>query len=201
MADYRSGKPSWVDHEFYPVSDRLIKGFNSDYSEVFLVDVGGGKGHDLLELKEKYPHIPGRLILQDRLSVITTAVSDDIFEAICHDFFTVQPVMHARTYFLHSILHNWGDNDCIRILQQIKPAMKPGYSRLLLNEIVMPLQNATWPMTSMDQLMLILAASRERTEAHLTKLLQQAGFSIVKIYSDELSQESLVEAELDLEHL
>ncbi|KAI1659016.1 putative O-methyltransferase [Daldinia decipiens] len=196
MSAYRLGKPSWVDPGFYPVSDRLIEGFNSDYSNVFLVDIGGGKGHDLHELKAKYPQIPGKLILQDRPAVISTA-SDDSFEAVSHDFFTTQPIKNARAYYLHSILHNWGDDDCIKILQQLKPAMKPGYSRLLLNEIVVPRQNPTWPITSMDQLMLVLAAIQERTEAHLTKLLKKAGFNIVKIYSYEFGQESLVEAELD----
>ncbi|OTB18911.1 hypothetical protein K445DRAFT_314752 [Daldinia sp. EC12] len=202
MSAYRFGKPSWVDPGFYPVSERLVEGFNFEYSDVFLVDVGGGKGHDLHELKAKYPQIPGKLILQDRPAVIST-VSDgsSSFEAISHDFFTAQPIQHARAYYLHSILHNWGDDDCIKILHQLKPAMKPGYSRLLINEIVVPRQNASWPITSMDQLMLVLAAIQERTEAHLTELLKKAGFKIIKIYSYESGQESLVEAELDEPHL
>lgn len=198
MTAYRAGKPSWVDPGFYPVAGRLIGGFNSNYSEAFLVDVGGGKGQDLHDLKEKYPQIPGKLILQDRAAVIST-VSDDIFEAIPHDFFTAQPVKDARAYYLHSILHNWSDDDCVRILQQLKPAMRPGYSRLLLNEIVVPRQGPKWPVTSMDQLMLVLAAVQERTEADLTKLLKRAGFRIVQVYSHEFGQESLIEAEQDVE--
>ncbi|KAI0972145.1 putative hydroxyindole O-methyltransferase [Xylaria arbuscula] len=195
MSAYRAGKPSWVDPHFYPVADRLIDGFNPDISEVFLVDVGGGKGHDLQELKAKHPDIPGKLILQDRETVISTVVSVS-FEAMAHDFFTVQPVQNARAYYLHSILHNWSDDHCVRILHQLKSAMKPGYSRLLLNEIVVPRQRPTWPITSMDQLMLVLAAVQERSEAHLATLLNRAGFTVVKIYSYELGQESLVEAKV-----
>ncbi|TGJ76805.1 hypothetical protein E0Z10_g10834 [Xylaria hypoxylon] len=178
MSAYRAGTPSWVDPGFYPVADRLIDGFNSDYSDAFLVDIGGGKGHDLHELKEKHPNIPGRLILQDRQVVIST-VGSGIFEAMSHDFFAAQPIKNARAYHLHSILHNWGDDDCVRILRQLRSAMKPGYSRLLLNEIIV----------------------LERTEAQLVKLLRQAGFNLVKIYSYELVQESLVEAELDEEEV
>ncbi|KAI1130275.1 putative hydroxyindole O-methyltransferase, partial [Nemania abortiva] len=195
MSAYRSGKPSWLDPGFYPVAERLIDGFNSDYSDTFLVDVGGGKGHDLHEVKEKYPHVPGKLVLQDRPQVISTVTSI----AMPHDFFTPQPVKHARAYHLHSILHNWSDDDCIRILRQLRPAMRPGYSRLLINEIVMPRQNPTWPATSMDQLMLVINAVQERTEADLAKLLKQAGFNLVNVYSYELGQESLVEAEPDEE--
>ncbi|KAF2971860.1 hypothetical protein GQX73_g1674 [Xylaria multiplex] len=196
MSGYRAGKPAWFDPGFYPVADRLIKGFNSNFSSTFIVDIGGGKGHDLIELKLKHPSIPGRLILQDRPALISTLRSSD-FEAMSHDFFTAQPIKHARAYFLHSILHNWSDDDCIRILQQLRPAMKLGYSRLLLNEIVVPRRHAAWPTTSMDQLMLVLAAVQERTEIQFAELLKQAGFNLVKVYSYELGQESLIEAEVD----
>lgn len=142
MAAYRAGKPSWVDPGFYPVSEQLAEKFDPSSSEVMLVDVGGGLGHDLRELREKHPSLPGRLVLQDRAEVIDTVTNGgEIFEATVHDFFTAQPVMGARTYYLHSVLHDWGDDDCVKILEQLKPAMKPGYSSLLINEIIMPIQD------------------------------------------------------------
>lgn len=64
--------------------------------------------------------------------------------------------------------------------------MKLGYSRLLINDIVMPRQNPTWPATSMDNLMLVLNAVQEQTEEDLNKLLKQTGFNLVKVYSYEL---------------
>ncbi|KAI1633661.1 putative O-methyltransferase [Biscogniauxia mediterranea] len=196
MAAYRAGKPSWVDPGFYPVAE-LAEGFNPSTNEVLLVDVGGGMGHDLQELKQKHPSLPGKLVLQDRPEVISSIEgSQGVFEAASHDFFTPQPVTNARAYYLHSVLHDWGDNDCLRILEQLKPAMKPGYSKLLINEIIVPSQNATWPITSMDQLVFVLGAMRERTEGHWQDLLKKAGFKIVKIYSYEMGSESLIEAEV-----
>jgi hypothetical protein len=196
MSAYRAGKLSWADPRVYPVSDRLINGFDAGYSDTFLVDVGGGRGHDLHELKVLYPDIPGKLVLEDRPGVVAN-VSDDAFEVIPHDFFTPQPVKHARAYYLHSILHNWSDEDCIRILQQLKPAMRPGYSKLLLNEIVVAPRNTCWPVTSIDQVMLVIAARQERTEQHLAGLLSQAGFTLVKTYSHKIGHESLLEAVLE----
>lgn len=215
MTAYRAGKPSWLDKGFYPVVDRLVEGFDAGeqgHSDVFLVDVGGGKGHDLRELREKYGQfIPGRLVLQDRPGVIPDSNRNgnrrsmnrddgkgggNCFEAMPHDFFMPQPVKGARTYYLHSILHNWSDADCTKILEQLKPAMVPGYSRLLVNEVVVPRRNPSWLATAMDQLMFVLAGVQERTERHWTELLGQAGFRITKIYSYELGQESLIEAEL-----
>ncbi|KAI1416455.1 putative O-methyltransferase [Hypoxylon sp. FL1857] len=198
MAAYRAGKPSWVDPGFYPISERLVDGFDtsSDSDNVLLVDVGGGMGHDLKELKEKHPSLPGKLILQDRPEVVSGVSGGDVFEATAHDFFTPQPVKDAQAYYLHSVLHDWGDEDCIRILQQLQPVMKPGYSRLLINEIIVPDRNPTWPVTSMDQLVFVLGAMKERTEAYWNSILKQAGFKVVRIYNYEMASESLIEAEL-----
>ena len=199
MSAYRSGKPSWVDPGFYPISERLVEGFVGDSSNVLLVDVGGGLGHDLRELKQKHPSLPGKLILQDRPEVISSLSPDQIdgFYTVSHDFFTPQPVKHAKAYYLHSVLHDWDDNDCIRILSQLKPALKPGYSKVLINEIVVPDQEAGWPITAMDQLMLVLGAMRERTEAQWKNILARAGFVVLGMYTYEMGTESLIEAELE----
>lgn len=197
MAAYRAGKPSWVDPGFYPVSELLIKRFDSTSSDVLLVDVGGSLGHDLHELKEKHPSLPGKLVLQDRPEVIDTVSSGGrVFEAMTHDFFTPQPVKGARAYYLHSVLHDWGDDDCVRILEQLKPALNPGYSSVLINEIIVPSQNPAWPITAMDQLVFVLGAMQERTEAHWEAILKRAGFKVQSIYSYEMGSESLIEAVL-----
>ncbi|KAI1085383.1 putative O-methyltransferase [Whalleya microplaca] len=197
MSAYRAGKPSWVDPGFYPVTDRLALGFDASVSDVLLVDVGGGIGHDLKELRSKHPSLPGKLILQDRPEVISTVTNaEDIFQPISHDFFTPQPVKNARAYYLHSVLHDWGDDDCVKILEQLKSALRPGYSKVLINEIVVPGQNPTWPTTSMDQLMFVLGAMQERTEAHWEKIVKRAGFKVVQIYTYEMGSESLIEIDM-----
>lgn len=201
MSAYRAGRPSWVDPGFYPVADRLTKRFDPSVSDVVLVDVGGGLGHDLEELKAKHPALPGRLVLQDRPEVIATvesaaAAGGPPFEPAAHDFFTPQPVGGARAYYLHSVLHDWGDDDCVRILEQLKPALRPGYSTVLINEMVVPRRDPAWPITSMDQLMLVLGAMQERTEEHWGRILARAGFMIARIYGYEMGSESLIEAEL-----
>ncbi|KAI9687301.1 MAG: hypothetical protein M1822_002344 [Bathelium mastoideum] len=197
MSAYRAGKWSWVDPGFYPFTSRIISGFESSISDVLLVDVGGGLGHDLEEIKTKIPTIPGRLILQDRDEVISTlpATKRD-FEAQAHDFFTTQIVQGARAYYLHSVLHDWGDEDCIKILKQLKLAMRKTYSKLLINEIVVPDKNATWPVTAMDQLVMVLGAMKERTETQWRSLLEAAGFHITGIWTVKMGTESLIEADL-----
>lgn len=198
MAAYRAGKPSWEDPGFYSVNQRLINGFDPSICDVMIVDVGGGLGHDLKNLKAKYPNLPGKMILQDQADVISSISEGDglskSFEANVHDFFTPQPVHGARAYYLHSVLHDWGDDDCVKILQQLKPAMKKDYSKLLLNELVVPDEGANWSITSMDQLVFVLGAMKERTETQWKGVLQRAGYSVVQIFKYEMGTESLIEA-------
>ena len=214
MAGYHQGRPSWMDPGFYPVKDRLLKGMAVDKHAVTIVDVGGGMGHDLVDLKKKQPDLPGRFILQDLPQVIEQIVQPlKGIEVTSHDFYTKQPVigtlflysisilssqyLHisagARVYFMHSVLHDWPDPDCRRILQHIVAAMKPGYSKLLINENVVPDVGASWQITSLDWFMMALAASRERTETQWRELLQSVGLEIVGIWTKDAGAESLIE--------
>ena len=69
-----------------------------------------------------------------------------------------------QAYYLHSVLHDWDDASCLRILQNIVTAMQPSYSKLLINEYIVPDKGATSSITSMNWLMMALGAVRERTE-------------------------------------
>ncbi|KUJ08860.1 putative O-methyltransferase [Mollisia scopiformis] len=200
MAAYRAGKANWYDPGFYPVADRLIHGFDSSMSDILLVDVGGGEGHDMTLFAAQHTFHPGRIVLQDRepviASVVETLKADSPFEAQAHDFFTTQPIKGARAYSLHSILHDWGDDDGVRILENLKPALRPGYSRVLLNEIVLSEENPTLAAASMDMMMLAHFAVRERTEADWKAILERVGLKFVKIYTYPGVAESVIEAEL-----
>ena len=96
MAGYRAGRPCWMDEGFFPVQANLVEGAKKDDDSVFLVDLGGGKGHDLQELNQKHPNIPGKLVLQELKGVIDEALTaglDFKIESMAHDFFTPQPIV------------------------------------------------------------------------------------------------------------
>ncbi|KAL9633076.1 MAG: hypothetical protein Q9164_004918, partial [Protoblastenia rupestris] len=216
MAGYSQGRPSWMDEGFYPVNDRLVQGMKPGKEEVAIVDVGGNVGYDLQELIRKYPNLPGRLVLQDRPDVIAKVVdTGEGIEATSYDFFTEQPVkgmslfpqaphlpqclliLGARAYYMHSILHDWPNPDCGRILHQIAGAMEKGYSKLLINENIVPDLGADWKITSLDWFMMALAASAERTETEWIELLRSAGLKVVGIWTMDSAVESLIEAVLE----
>ena len=82
-----------MDPGFYPVKERLLEGMTDNRDEVAIVDIGGGMGHDLVELKKKHPQLPGRFILQELAQVIEQVPQPlEGIEATVHDFYTEQPV-------------------------------------------------------------------------------------------------------------
>lgn len=198
MSTYRAGKANWYDPGFYPVPERLITGFDSSASDVLLVDVGGGRGHDVASFAAQYSS-PGKIILQDREPVIASIVDNGeerSFEAQTHDFFTPQSVKAARAYSRHSILHDWSDEDGIKILENLLLALKKGYSRVLLNEIVVSEEKPSLTGTSMDMMMLAHFSVRERTETDWREILKKPGLKVIHIYTYPGVAESLIETEL-----
>ncbi|KAK7751768.1 hypothetical protein SLS62_006253 [Diatrype stigma] len=185
------GRGYWLD--WFPVQERLLDGATPD--SVLLVDVGGGKGHDIVAFHEKYPQ-KGRLVLEDLSAVTeTTGELDPAIERITYNFFQPQPVKGARAYFLHHILHDWSDAKCMEILAQLKAAMKPGYSKLLLHEMIVPETGASTHNAMLDMTMMFFNSGLERTERQWRELLDAAGFEVLKFWPPlEVDADGIVEA-------
>ena len=102
----------------------------------------------------------------------------------------------ARAYYMHSVLHDWPDVKSREILANIVTAMTPGYSKLLINENVIPSTNAYWESTSLDIVMMAIFSSMERTEKQWHALVGSAGLKITKIWTAQRGVQSLIECEL-----
>lgn len=198
MRGYRQGRLPWMAPGFFPVKERLIDGLDSNPDAALLVDIGGSVGHDLEEFHKYHPEAPGRLILEDLPAVIEEARDlSDAITPLTYDFHKEQPIKGARAYYMHSVLHDWPDSVCESILGRVKEAMKPGYSRLLINENVIPGTDAWWEATALDINMMALLSASERTERDWYELIEKrAGLKIVKIWSGGRGVESLIEVEL-----
>ena len=227
MSGYHVNRPSWMDADFYPVEEHLTRGCKEGDGEVLLVDVGGGLGHDLEQLRHKCSALLSgkRLILQE-LSQKTVDGARKVrpwIEAMVHDFFTPQPVRGkpsqrgpdmvlgetlaeserythvmtgARAYYLHSVLHDWQDEECRQILRHLRSAMEPGYSKILINENIMPEVGAAWQITSLDWTMMATVASAERSEKQWRDLISSSGLQVKGIWTKDPACESLIEVTL-----
>ncbi|KAM0271257.1 hypothetical protein ACHAPA_002863 [Fusarium lateritium] len=200
MGGYRQGRLPWMHPSIYPVEDQLFPGVEDSTDATLIVDVAGGLGHDIQEFKRLHPHHPGKLVLQD-LPVVIQDVKDidPSIQLMAHDFLTEQPIKGARAYSMHSILHDWPDDVCQQILARLAEAMKPGYSKLLIFECVIPRTGAYWEATAGDMLMMTQLSALERTEDNWYQLIEGSGLGlkIVKFWKCGVSNvENVIECEL-----
>ena len=100
MTGQRFGRASWLD--FYPI-ERLMDGFPGHDDAVMLVDVGGGRGHEIREIKSRCPTLPGRMILQDLQEVLSGVTAAPNTEVMAHDFFAPQ-LIQGETRSILSVM-------------------------------------------------------------------------------------------------
>lgn len=187
--------PFWAD--VYP-ADQLMQKFQvsaGDTHNALLVDIGGGGGSDLNHFLEKYPSHPGTLILQDLAQVLDTAMVDSSIVKMPYDFFTSQPVIGALIYYFHNCLHNWTDEQALQILQNLRPALRKGYSKVILHENIILDEHPTQWCTTIDMTMMTLLGASERTEYAWRRLCGCAGFDILNIWPARNSATCLIELE------
>lgn len=144
-----------------------------------VVDVGGGHGMLLGAVLQKWPTIRG--ILFDFASVVDGAPAVleqagvlERCEMVGGSFFESVPT-GGDVYILKHIIHDWSDDDARRILRNVREAMKPA-ATLVLVEMVVPADDREHMAKMLDLEMLVSLAGRERTEAEYVELLRQAGF-------------------------
>ncbi|KAM3498369.1 hypothetical protein MY10362_008310 [Beauveria mimosiformis] len=196
-----TGQPApWF--RLFPAEQHLLADLPSSSSSsscALLVDVAGGKGHDLQAFHEAFPSSgrAGALVLQDLPPVIDSIEPGTLDPAIVtqkHDFFTRQPVRGARAYFLRRVLHQWPDHHCLRILKELRDAMRPGHSKLLIYEAILPDAGAARAVCELDMCVMVFSGGMERSMSQWMALLSKAGFEVVKFWQTNADADGIVEA-------
>ncbi|KAF9248729.1 hypothetical protein DTO013E5_1479 [Penicillium roqueforti] len=147
----------------------------------FFVDVGGGHGHQCIELGKKYPNLLGYLVLQDLPAAVQNLPPIDGVKAEAYDFFQPQPIIGAKFYYLRRIMHDWPDDKAASILRNIRAAMGPD-SRVLIDEAVLPDTGADW-QSAMADLAMMTFAGKERTKHQWESLAESAGLRVEQIHT------------------
>ncbi|KAL9050044.1 MAG: hypothetical protein Q9162_006865 [Coniocarpon cinnabarinum] len=208
MRGRRHGAPiQWF--ETFPASTLLIndiscKPVNGESKtredDVILVDVAGGQGHDILAFAKTIDHMEGQLVLQD-LDITLSQIKADQKRLLQgkgiqlqpYDFFTPQPIQGAHFYFFRDICHDWHDEEARAILQQTARAMTPWYSRMLIEDHVVDVQNAHHRPAASDMLMMLVLSGRERTLPEWQDLISSVGLEIVKVWPSKRGHQSVIE--------
>ena len=161
-----------------------------------IVDVGGGHGRLLRTILDAHPQIE-RAVLFDQSQVLKEARpllagADDKgrLELVGGDFFTTVPA-GADVYLMKMILHDWTDDECVKILRNCRRAMNPG-GRVLAAEIVLDPTSGDWFPYFLDLQILVCLSGGERTEEEFHQLYRSAGLRLTRILTTG-SMFSLVE--------
>lgn len=147
-----------------------------------LVDIGGGQGKFLRDILVATPKLKG--VLFDQTQVVAEAepvLEEGVamrLKIVGGSFFKGVPE-GCDAYILKRIIHDWADEDALRILSNVRRAINADGTLLLLESLV---DSTTHPAGLADLMMLVLGG-RERTKTQFRSLLQSAGSSLARIIS------------------
>ncbi|KAL7277477.1 hypothetical protein ACG7TL_008398 [Trametes sanguinea] len=177
-----------------------------------LVDVAGGLGSTSLTVATAHPHI--EVVVEDRPQVVEIAPSawgsafTSLFESGRMSFRTRDifgpwtPLPSGKTpdvFLIRLILHDWPDQECVKILSTLRSAAKPD-TKLVIGDMLLPfacpseeafiqgdspllpnLGIANLHGYLMDILMMSIFGAKERTVAEIAELASAAGWKVANI--------------------
>ena len=162
-----------------------------------IVDVGGGHGLLLHAILSANPKLRG--VLADLPAVVAgaEALRSEQIAARCEivggDFFASVPA-GADAYIMKWVIHDWNDEDCLKILRNCRRAIRRE-GRLLIVDAVLTPCNEPDPGKLTDLLMLMMASGgRERTEVEFRDLLRRADFLLTRLITTA-SGSSIIESQ------
>ena len=149
-----------------------------------IVDVGAGQGALLHGILSAYPNLRGVLIdlpsVVTGASVLPSGAIAGRCEVVGGDFFQAVPE-GADAYLMRVVIHDWNDEDALRILRNCRRAIRT-HGKLLMIESVLKPPNESDLARFNDLTMLVVApGGKERTEEEFGKLLREAGFSLTRV--------------------
>jgi hypothetical protein len=161
-----------------------------------IADIGGGNGATLRQILSRFP-APRGLIFdgEDAIDAITPEqLLQGRISAQGGSFFDRVP-SGADIYLLVWVLHDWPDEDCVRILRTCRAAMGPN-SLLLVCDLILEPDPAIGELKSYlndIQMMAMFGHARERTETEFRGLLDQSEF-LLRSLIPTASAVSIIEA-------
>ncbi|KAH9871900.1 hypothetical protein J1614_006158 [Plenodomus biglobosus] len=174
--------------------EREVGAFKPSDESALLVDIGGGFGQHAVAFKTAFPQLQGRVVVQDVASTVAHALAVQGIEFIEHDFFTPQPIRAAKFCYFRHVMHDWADEECVRILENVIPSMGPE-SRILIDEVVLPEVKVPWQVAIMNLTVMSCLGGIERSREEWVALLDRAGLKMVDLHTyDDVRFHSIVAA-------
>lgn len=188
MSSYSATHTKWV----LEALDRY------DFSGIHhLCDIGGGHGHLICNLLLKHSHLKGTVleleqVIKDKdLLWASKMGAADRCNYLAGNMFNQVP--SADAYIMKMILHDWNDDECVKILSNIQKASHEG-ARIFIVEHIVPGPEEPHFSKLFDIHMLCALTGRERTVKEFSVLLQEAGLDYVKTHYPPSRTIGIIEA-------
>ncbi|KAG0542194.1 hypothetical protein BDA96_02G082200 [Sorghum bicolor] len=160
-----------------------------------LVDVGGGDGTTARAIARAYPHV--RCSVLELPEVVVDAVPADggAVEFVAGDMMEYIPP--ADAVLLKFVLHNWSDEECVRILKLSKEAIstREPKGKVIIIDVVLGSSASKQILEAqllLDLCMMVILPGKQRDEEKWHKIFLDAGFTRYKM-SPMLGSRSLIE--------
>ncbi|XP_048127040.1 trans-resveratrol di-O-methyltransferase-like [Rhodamnia argentea] len=149
-----------------------------------VVDVGGGIGGLAREAAQAFPQVEWRVL--DLPHVVAGLEGTRNLNFVSGDMFKAVPP--ADAVLLKWILHDWSDDESVKILKRCKEAVTSNgkKGKVMVIEVVMGDESeedeaSTGIKLCFDMLMMSIVPGQERNEEEWAKLFQKAGFTEYRI--------------------
>ncbi|KAK7290244.1 hypothetical protein RIF29_04520 [Crotalaria pallida] len=176
--------------EAMEADSRVLKVALKECKHVFenlesLVDVAGGNGSVTKLIHEAFPHLKCTVFDQPHVVANCSGINTEMLNFVGGDMFNSIPSVDA--VLLKWVLHNWNDEQCLKILKNCKKAIsgKGKEGKVIIIDIVIDEINDDHKLTGLkldlDLIMLTLFNGKEREKKEWEKLIFGSGFSNYKI--------------------
>jgi hypothetical protein len=160
-----------------------------------VADIGGATGTIVVALLEQNPRLKGVILeLPEVAPRARAAVAQHALSHRCQvvegDFFEAVP--EADIHILKWIIHDWNDEQSVRILSNCVRALRRN-GRVALIEYVLSEDGPSDDAVLLDLAMLVTVPGRERTARQYDELMRRAGLRIDR-FIDLDSSMQLIEA-------
>ena len=144
-----------------------------------ILDAGGGTGELAFSLLHAYPSMKATVMDRPEVGLLFATPPDlgDRCSFLGGDIFRQWP-MHSDAVIMARVLHDWPDDDTLRILGRARGAMPAGGSLYVVDMI---LDESTGAGGLLDLNMLVMTGGREHTAGEFQELLADTGFRLLDI--------------------
>lgn len=164
-----------------------------------IVDIGGGNGALMFAVLEAAVHSKGVIFDQPSVVEHTISLIPDNMKQRCTvvgGSFFEEIAAKGDLYIAKWVIHDWNDEESIKILKNIQKAMSVG-SKLLLIDSVIPDNSQNQPHAGklLDINIMALTTGKERTLSEFKILIEKAGLTFKTLILTDTEISSIIECE------